>query len=376
MPNVSKIADSLPTSGIREITELALARPGTTRLEIGEPCFATPPHIVEAAAKAARDGFTRYTAGPGIAPLREAISAKLARINALEVPAERVIVTHGAISGLFTSFAAILQPGDEVLLPDPGWPNWEMMVRLLGAVPRRYVTNEARAFVPDLAAVEVAIGSRTRAIVVNSPSNPTGAVYPAAVLAQFVELARRHDLWVVSDECYDEMSFDAPHISTARFDDDGRVVSVFSCSKTYAMTGWRVGYIAAPPALAGTLAKLQQPVLASVCAVSQMAALEAFTGPQDCVATMRNHYRERRDQAIAMLAARGIARYQPQGAFYLMLDVGCESSRFARNLIESCNIAVAPGAAFGDAARDHVRIALCVEADVLAEGLAVVLDKL
>ena len=374
MPQISEIAASLPASGIREITELALARPGALRLEIGEPCFDTPPHIVEAAARAARDGFTRYTAGPGIMALREAISAKLARINGLDVPAERVIVTHGAMSGLLTSFAAVLQPGDEVLLPDPGWPNWEMMVRLLGAFPRRYALSGAVGFVPDMAAVEAAISPRTRAVVVNSPSNPTGAVYPAAVLEQFVELARRHDLWLVSDECYDEMCFDAPHVSTARFDRDGRVISVFSCSKTYAMTGWRVGYIAAPPALAGTLAKLQQPVLANVCAVSQMAALEALTGPQDCVATMRDHYRARRDEAMAMLAARGIAGYRPQGAFYLMLDVGAESSRFARTLLETCNVAVAPGAAFGDAASSHVRIALCVEADVLAQGLSAVLD--
>ena len=376
MPQVSKIAAGLPGSGIREITELALARPGALRLEIGEPCFPTPQHIVEAAAKAARDGFTRYTAGAGIAPLRAVISEKLARINGLEIPPERVIVSHGAMSGLLTSFAAVLEPGDEVLLPDPGWPNWEMMVRLLGAIPRRYALSEAAGFVPDLAALEAAIGPRTRALLVNSPSNPTGAVYPADVLESIVALARRHDLWLVSDECYDEMCFDAPHVSPARFDRDGRVISVFSCSKTYAMTGWRVGYVAAPPALAGTLAKLQQPVLASVSAVSQMAALAALSGPQQCVSTMRDHYRARRDEAMALLAARSIAGYRPQGAFYLMLDVGRESSRFARELLEDRNVAVAPGAAFGDAASSYVRVALCVEADDLATGLSAILDRL
>ena len=376
MPEASRIAAALPASGIREITELALAHPGALRLEIGEPCFPTPPHIVEAAAKAARDGHTRYTAGQGIVPLREAISAKLERVNGLDVAPERVIVTHGAMSGLLTSFAAVLEPGDEVLLPDPGWPNWEMMVRLLGAVPRRYALRAAAGFVPDLAVVAAEISPRTRALVVNSPSNPTGAVYPTEVLEGFVELARRHDLWLVSDECYDEMCFDAPHVSPAQFDSDGRVISVFSCSKTYAMTGWRVGYVAAPPALAPTLAKLQQPVLANVCAVSQMAALAALTGPQQCVITMRDHYRARRDEAIALLAARSIAGYRPQGAFYLMLDVGRESSRFARELLEECSVAVAPGAAFGDAARCHVRVALCVDADDLASGLSALLDRL
>lgn len=376
MPNVSEIAAGLPASGIREITELALARPGALRLEIGEPCFPTPPHIVEAAAQAAREGHTRYTAGPGIAPLREAISAKLARVNCLDVPPGRVIVTHGAMSGLLTSFAAIVQPGDEVLLPDPGWPNWEMMVRLLGGVPRFYALRSDSGFVPHMATLESAIGPRTRAILVNSPSNPTGAVFPAGIVEQYVNLARKHDLWLVSDECYDEMCFDEPHVSPARFDRDGRVVSVFSCSKTYAMTGWRVGYVAAPPALAGTLAKLQQPVLASVSAVSQMAALAAFNGQQDCVHAMRDHYRARRDQALELLSSHNLATYRPQGAFYLMLDVGRESGGFARELLDDCNVAVAPGSAFGREARNHVRVALCVTAHDLERGLTAILDRI
>ena len=376
MPKISPTIAALPASGIRAITEMAVAQPGCLRLEIGEPGFDTPPHIVEAAAKAARDGFTRYTAGQGILSVREAMSAKLARVNRLDAPPDRIIVTHGAMSGLFNSFAAMIAPGDEVLLPDPGWPNWEMMVRLLGGAVRGYQLDACNDFIPDPAAVEQAITPRTRAIVVNSPSNPTGAVYPAPVLEALVELARRHDLWLISDECYDEMCFDAEHVSPARYDTDGRVVSVFSCSKTYAMTGWRIGYVAAPPALAATLAKLQQPILASACAVSQKAAEAALTGPQAVVGQMRDHYRARREQAMAMLKARGMASYCPQGAFYLMVETGQESDSFARALLAEQNVAVAPGAAFGAAARSHVRVALCVAEDVLEAGLSAVLDKI
>jgi aspartate aminotransferase len=374
MPKIAPAPAALPASGIRATTERATARPGCLRLEIGEHCFDTPPHIVEAAARAARDGFTRYTPGQGLLPLREAIAAKLERVNGLRVGPGEVIVSHGAMSGLFATFAAILEPGDEVLLPDPGWPNWAMMVRLLGGVARGYPLTAARGFVPDPEAMAALIGPRTRAILVNSPSNPTGAVYPAPVLEALVELARRHDLWLISDECYDEMAFDAAHVSPARFDDDGRVVSVFSCSKTYAMTGWRVGYVAAPPALVPTLAKLQQPLLANVCSVSQKAAEAALTGPQDRVRAMRDFYRERREQALAMLAARGIASYRPQGAFYLMVEAGGDSTRFALDLLETRDVAVAPGAAFGVAAANHVRVALCVDAATLDEGLSAVLD--
>ena len=376
MPKISPAIAALPASGIRAITELAVAQPGCLRLEIGEPGFDTPPHIVEAAAKAARDGFTRYTAGQGILSVREAMSAKLARVNRLNVPPDRIIITHGAMSGLFNSFAAMIAPGDEVLLPDPGWPNWEMMVRMLGGAVRGYRLAAHNGFVPDIAAIERAITPRTRAIVVNSPSNPTGAVYPAPILEAMVELARRHDLWLISDECYDEISFDAEHVSPARFDTDGRVVSVFSCSKTYAMTGWRIGYVAAPSALATTLAKLQQPLLANACAVSQKAAEAALTGPQDVVGRMRDHYRARREQAMGMLKARDMASYCPQGAFYLMVDTGQDSNIFARALLTERNVAVAPGAAFGAGARRHVRVALCVEADALDAGLSAVLDRI
>ena len=287
MQSLSISALALPESGIRRITNLAITLPDCIRLEIGEPQFATPAHICEAATRAMRDGFTRYTPSQGLLSLREAISAKLARVNGFDVPPDRIVATNGALSGLYTSCRALLEPGDEMLIPDPGWPNWEMMILTAGGRVVRYPTPRTSGFLPDPRTMDNLVGPRTRAILINSPSNPTGAVMPAALVEQMVAFAQKHDLWLVSDECYDECVFDGSHVSPARFDTDGRVISLFSCSKTYAMTGWRVGYAAVPAGAIEVLAKLQQPVLGNICSVAQKAAEAALNGPQDCVGEMR-----------------------------------------------------------------------------------------
>lgn len=369
----------MPPSGIRMITELALSRPNCIRLEMGEPNMPTPAHICEAAAQAARDGFTRYTASQGLLSVREAVSAKLARVNGLDVPPERIILTQGALSGLFTTCLALLDPGDEMLIPDPGWPNWEMMILAAGAVPVRYPTPAENAFSPVLSDLEARVTPRTKGIIVNSPSNPTGAMIPAELLSELVRLAARYDLWVVSDECYDEIVFDSEHVSTARFDPDGRVISLFSCSKTYAMTGWRVGYAAVPLAALPLMAKLQQPVLGNICSISQKAAEAALNGPQDCVAEMRSYYRARRNQAVAFLQSAGVSTYLPEGAFYLMVDIarsGRDSQAFALDLLDRHGVAVAPGSAFGPGGEGFVRVALCASEEAVERGLSAIVQAL
>lgn len=377
MQPLSPAAVALPESGIRRITNAAIAIPDCVRLEMGEPQFATPEHICEAAAKAARDGFTKYTASQGLMSLREAISAKLARVNGLDVPPERIVATNGALSGLFTTCLALLAPGDELLIPDPGWPNWEQMILAAGGRVVRYPTLRERAFLPDPNTMDALVTPRTRAIILNSPSNPTGAVMPVALVKRMLDFARRHDLWVVSDECYDECVFDGEHVSPARFDTDGRVISIFSCSKTYAMTGWRVGYAAVPEAAIGVLAKLQQPVLGNICSVAQKAAEAALTGPQDCVATMRSYYRARRDQALAMLAAADMPVAVPGGAFYLMVDVSRanrDATAFALDLLHTHKVAVAPGDTFGPGGAGLVRVALCASEEAIARGLGKLIE--
>ena len=377
MQPLSPRAVALPESGIRRITNAAVAIPGCIRLEMGEPQFATPLHICEAAARAACDGFTKYTASQGLLSLREAMSAKLARVNSFDVPPERIVATNGALSGLFTTCLALLGEGDEMLVPDPGWPNWEQMILTAGGRVVRYPTPRSRLFLPDPDTMDTLVTPKTRAILIKSPSNPTGAVMPSALVEAMVAFARRHDLWVVSDECYDECVFDGEHISPARFDTDGRVISLFSCSKTYAMTGWRVGYAAVPEQAIAVLAKLQQPVLGNICSVAQKAAEAALTGPQACVAEMRDYYRARREQAVGMLTAAGMTIDRPGGAFYLMVDVSSanpDATAFALDLLHTHKVAVAPGETFGPGGAGLVRVALCASEEAIAQGLGKLIE--
>lgn len=363
----------MPQSGIREIVSLATQVPGCIRLDLGEPNFPTPRHVCDAAHAAALAGMTKYTPPVGLPGLREAISGKLRRVNGLDVPAGRIVATNGATSGLFNIFVALLEAGDEVLLPDPGWPNWEMMVLATGGRVVRYPTPAGNGFRPDPADLDRFVTDRTRAILLNTPSNPTGAVMPPDLVEAMVGFAARYDLWVVSDECYDEFVFDGTHASAGLYDTDGRVFSVFSCSKTYAMTGWRVGYVAVPERAVDVMAKLQQPVIGSICSIAQKAAEAAFLGPQDIVAEMRDFYRARRDEAVSMLGAAGVGTWVPDGAFFALIDVSPATSdtyAFARRLVRAHGVSVAPGETFGPSGRGLVRISLATDAESLDRGLS------
>ncbi len=364
-------------SGIREIMDLALTVPGAIRLETGEPNFPTPQHICEAACRAAYDGYTKYTPNPGLLTVREAVAAKLARVNGIEADPDSVVMTHGALSGLMTSCLATLEPGDELLLPDPGWPNWEMMALTAGGNPRRYPVLKEDGFLPTAAQIEPLIGSRTKALLLNSPANPTGAVIDRERLSEVLELARMHDLWVISDEVYDEFTFGVEHTCAARLDTDGRVISVFSLSKTYAMTGWRVGYVVAPPTALALMKKLQEPVIGCISGVTQKAAEAALTGPQACVEEMRAEYRRRRDMVLGLLEPSGLAASRPDGAFYVMIDVSSvtdDTYAFAKGLLSAQQVAVAPGEAFGPSGKGLVRVSLATDPDALTEGVRRLVD--
>jgi aspartate/methionine/tyrosine aminotransferase len=360
-------------SAIREIFDAANRLEGVIRLEIGEPSFNTPAFIVDAAVEAARSGFTRYTPNGGYASLRELLVEKIERVDGYEVSADEVVVTPGGMNALFSIYLALLNPGDEVLLPTPGFPNMDEMVRLLGGVPVFYPLLPEDGYLPDLELVEGLIGPRTKALFMNSPGNPTGAVFGPELVENLLALTQRHGVWLVSDEVYDELILDdgLVHFSPARVD-RSRVITVYSFSKVYAMTGWRVGYCAAPPELAALLRKLQEPLVSCPSSISQKAAEAALTGPRGEIDAMREAYRGRRDSAWEAVLAEDLDAVRTQGTFYMLVDVsaaGLESMELARRLLEEERVAVAPGLVFGPGGEGKARISFAGEPETIREGV-------
>jgi aspartate aminotransferase len=377
MPAIAAHAGEIPRSGIRAIMDRAwLQTEPVIGLHVGEPSFATPKHVLDAAAEAMAKGRTRYVANAGLPELRAAIADKVRDRNGIDAATEQVVVGAGGVQALHVAMSAIVRTGDEVLVPDPGWPNFAMATRMLQARPVLYRLHAGNDFLPDPPELARLVTPRTRAIMVNSPANPLGTVLDETLVRRLVELAEDNDLWLVSDECYEAFTFEGPHVSPAAHDTAGRVLSCFSFSKTYAMTGMRVGYLVAPPAVATVCAKLQEPMISCVSVPAQYAALAALTGPQEHVASARETYRDRRDAAAALLDAAGLPYLFPRGAFYLWLDV---SSRLAGRLrdvtdwaiwlLDNRQVAVAPGTSFGPGGAGWVRISLATETDDLLEGL-------
>jgi len=342
------------------------------RLEVGEPDFATPEHIVEAAFAFARSGAVRYTGTAGIPSLREKLCEKLATVNRIAAVPAQVNVGVGGIGVISAAFGAIIEPGDEVLVPDPAWPCYELMLGVTKGVLVPYRCGPETGFLPDPTEVESRITSRTKLLVINSPSNPTGAVFPRSLLEALVAVAERHDLYVLSDECYDEVVFDGEHVSPASFAGTDRVISAFSFSKTYAMTGWRIGYLVSSRSFADQVNKIHESNISCVSAVSQKAAEAALDGGSEPVISMTAAYRRRRDLCVELLQQHGLLINRPGGAFYVMADVsasGLGARDFAFDLLRTHRVAVAPGTAFGKVARASVRISLASSESALRIGI-------
>ncbi len=368
-------AAALRRSEIRVLFDAAARAGGDViRLEVGEPSFTTPAHVIDAAARAAHDGHTRYGPNGGLASLRELLADKLRRVNGIEASIDEIVVTPGAMNALYSIYVALLQPGDEVLLPTPGFPNMDETVALLGGRPVFYRLAADEGFLPDVEALEAQVTPRTKVLFVNTPANPTGAVYGASLMRDLVAFAARHDLWLLCDEVYDEMvlSDDCVHTAAAPLDSDGRVITVCSFSKVYAMTGWRVGYVAAPPGLADLLRKLQEPLVSCPSTISQKAAEAALTGPRAPYEQMLAAYRRRRDVALDAAASAGVRAVASDGTLYMLLDVsssGVDDLDFALRLLEEHSVSVAPGSVFGPAGRGWSRISLAAESEAIAEGV-------
>jgi len=352
----------------------------------GEPDFDTPERIKQAALQAMRRGQTKYTEVGGVPELRAAVCAKLKRDDGLEYVPDEILVSCGAKHTLYNLVTALLNPGDEMLVPSPFWVSYPEQARLLGAVPVSVETREATGFDLDPDRLRAAVTPRTKLIVLNSPNNPTGAVFSREALEAVARLAVERGLWVVSDECYESLTFEGRHVSIASLGPDikARTVVVNTCSKAYAMTGWRIGYAAGPRALIRAMTDVQSQVTSNPSSVAQWAAVEALSGPQDDVAKMAGEFDRRRRLIIAGLnALPGVTCVMPKGAFYAFANV---SGLFGRTwthgetqtplkgsvdvtgfLLEAARVAVVPGLDFGSDA--HVRLSYATSDTLISEGL-------
>ena len=354
----------------------------------GEPDFDTPERIKQAAIQAMRRGQTKYTEVGGVPELRAAVCAKFKRDNGLAYEPADVLVSCGAKHTLFNLAVAMLNPGDEVLVPSPYWVSYPEQTRLVGAVPVAVPTPEATGFDLDPERLRAAVTPRTKVIVLNSPNNPTGAVFSPASLAAVATLAVERDLFVVSDECYEALTFEGRHASIAALGPEikARTLVVNTCSKAYAMTGWRIGFAAGPRELITAMTDVQSQVTSNPSSIAQWAAVEALIGPQDEVAKMAGEFDRRRRLIVQGLnALPGVSCVMPRGAFYVFANV---SRLFGRTwnaaggttttlkssldvtafLLEEARVAVVPGLDFGS--DDHVRLSYATSDALITEGLA------
>ena len=345
----------------------------------GDPNFTTPEHIIAGAAERSRAGSTGYAPGEGFLELREAIVAKLGRVNGVIAGPEEVCVTTGACGGLFTSIMLAVEPGSDVLVPDPGWANYAAMIHVLGARAVPYPVDASTGWRLDAGAVEAAITPDTAALLLNSPGNPTGVVFDPADLVAVAELAAGRGIAVISDEAYDEVVFDQGPFSVASQVQSDLLLTVYSFSKTYAMTGWRIGYVVGPADFVEQLSLHQEPVVSSAATISMHGATVALQGSQDCVTEMVSAYADRSRQAMALLDAEGIDYVRPGGSFFIMVDIrdsGLDSWAFATRLVEQHRVVVVPGLAFGQGGEGFVRVSLAAAPETILEGLGRIAETL
>ena len=349
----------------------------------GEPDFDTPVHIKQAAIAAIEAGFTKYTPASGTMTLKEAICAKFKKDNDLDYAPANIVISNGAKHSLVNVFQAICNPGDEVIIPAPFWVSYPEMVKLADGVPVIVYTTEEQGFKFTVDQIRQAVTAKTKAIVLNSPSNPTGMVYTREELAELADLAVEKGFYVVSDEIYEKLIYDGKtHVSIASINEKikAQTIIVNGVSKTYAMTGWRIGYTASAPEIAKIMSNVQSHATSNPNSIAQKAAEAAISGPQDMVATMVEAFVSRRDYMVKRINSMpGLSCVKPNGAFYVMMNIsklmGKElagrkiqsSDDFADVLLEKANVALVPGSGFG--IDTHVRLSYATSQENITKGL-------
>ena len=383
---ISTSANSIEASITMEITALAkqLKSEGkpVISMSAGEPDFDTADNIKAAGIRSIEEGKTKYTAASGIDDLKTAICDKLKRDHGLSYAANQVIVSSGAKHSLFTALSAILNPGDDVIIPGPYWVSYPAQVSMLGAKPVFIETNQHTNFKITADALEKAITAKTKCLLLNSPSNPTGMVYSKDELEAIAAVVVKHDILVVSDEIYEQLVYEGKHVSIAEISPEmkARTILINGVSKAYSMTGWRIGYTAAEPAIIAAMSRLQSHATSNPNNAAQYAALEAIAGSQDIVFTMKKAFAERREYMLQRLnSIDGISCLSPQGAFYAfpsiegLLGKSCSSGQISsgldlcKYLLQEKSIACVPGEGFG--APGYIRLSYATSMENIKEAM-------
>jgi len=350
-------------------------------LSVGEPDFNTPEHIIQAGKEAMDDGFTKYTAGSGMIELRQAICEKLLVENGLTFTPDQVLVSNGEKQSLYTVCQVLFDRGDEVIVFSPYWVSYPEFVRLADAEPIIVSTDPNSQFEPNFNELISKINSKTKGMIINSPSNPTGGVWSNNAINKILEISKQNNLIVISDECYEKLVFDGQYVSTEKLNNyNTEVLTCMSLSKTYAMTGWRIGYTVGNHDIIRAMSKLQGQATSCANSIGQKAAITALTGDQKCVENMRNKYKERRDLMIGLLKEiQGVNCAVPGGAFYAFPDFSYylgknyngekinDSFKLCDYILDVAKVVTVPGDGFG--APGHIRFSYAVSKDTIREGI-------
>jgi len=371
---ISQRVAAVPPSGIRRFFDIAATMQDVISLGIGEPDFVTPPSILEAGIHSLQSGDTHYTSNSGTTELRQTLSKYLARLYGITYDAEHeILVTVGVSEALYLIMTSILDPGDEVITPEPCFVAYTAEVALAGGVPVTVGTSAANNFEVDPAAIEAAITPRTKAILLGYPSNPTGAVMPPEKLLAIGQIAQKHDLLIVSDEIYDRLVYGVKHVHFAALEGmRSRTIVLGGLSKSHAMTGWRIGFAVGPEALIAAMRKVHQYTIMSAPTTGQVAALEALANGDPQVEAMRAEYDRRRKLIVSGFNALGLTCFEPRGAFYAFPSIraaGMDENEFADRLLQEEHVAMIPGSAFGPSGAGHVRASYATAYEKIEEAL-------
>jgi len=380
---IGRIEESITIAITAKAKEMNAAGIKILSFGAGEPDFDTPDNIKEAAIKAIKNGFTKYTAAGGTNELKDAIIEKEKKINSVAYKRNEICVSAGGKQNLFNLSQALFEEGDEVIILSPYWVTYEAIVKYANAIPVVITASDKTGFVPTQEQLLQAITPKTKAIILNNPSNPTGGVFEKKDLEFLAELALKNDFWVISDEMYESIVYDNyKPVSIASFSKEikDKTIVVNGVSKTYSMTGWRIGYSCGDSEITENMIKLQSQSTSNPTSIAQMAALEALTGPQDSIEVMRKEFEKRRNYIVSALnSINGITCFNPKGAFYVFPNISAlygksingktinNSMDFASVLLDEAKVAVVPGIGFGD--DNYVRLSFATSMQVIQEGI-------